>query len=407
MCCAASLLTPLPPLLAPCSGAPPKKARPEPGATSKAASNALDEAALLPAASAPAAVQRQQKATSRVGGEGKGRPEGRPGGKPGGAPGAAAGKLTKREADGDGGVKPTKSERASKGGGDKAAAKQAGSERPAKKETGERPPKKEVGERPVKKEAAPAERPAPIERPAKKERPDKGAAKPRSQPLANGRPAKPAAAAGGGKAAAAAVKQEAQQEHAGSNPTSMQREGGGAAAAEQRQQQATSPAQPAAPAVKAEPKLELKAEQGSSGLGTPVEVLLAHDEPAQAVGELVVAMYSGHSELWEAVRTRFAGGCRPARAPGAREWVQPEAGGWMLCQLVRLVRHVVQRASPVTMRPRHLLSAPQSACPRAGRAPPRCCAWCIRTRTATGCCCSPRRPGSCSSAPCASWWCRR
>lgn len=279
-----------------CSGAPAKKQRPEP--PSKAASNVLDEAVALPAAP-PQLAQRQQKATSRKNSEGRPQAEGRPAGKP--ASSAAAGRPAKREA--DGGAKPTKSERggkeASRGGADKATAKAAAAERAAKKEAA-------AAERPAKKEAGAGKAAAAGAR----DKADKPA-KPRPQAVANGRPAKPAPGGAGKPAAAAkapplgpaaALKQAAQQEHAGSTPTSQQLEGA-AAGAELRAQQATS--RPAA--AKAEPRVELKAAQGSSNLGTQVEAQPAPGEPARAVGELVLSSFRGHAELWEALRARFAG----------------------------------------------------------------------------------------------------
>jgi hypothetical protein len=63
----------------------------------------------------------------------------------------------------------------------------------------------------------------------------------------------------------------------------------------------------AAVGIKTEPSGGV--ERGSGNLGTPVEVLLSAAEPALAVGEVVVTMYRGHTELWEAVRARFAGEC--------------------------------------------------------------------------------------------------
>ncbi len=52
----------------------------------------------------------------------------------------------------------------------------------------------------------------------------------------------------------------------------------------------------------------MRGEEGSGSVGTPVEVLLGPSQPAQPVGHLVVAMYGGQAELWEAVRSSFSGG---------------------------------------------------------------------------------------------------
>lgn len=250
--------------------------------------------------------------------------------------------------------KPTATERkkeAAFGSGSKDAAdggqavKKEATERPRKKEAAAtvRPPKKEpaAAERPVKKDAAAvskkeaaaasekeeagerlgarlaasgdqaAKGAAAADRQARKEATAgsvKGAgdklSKPRPQPDANGRPAKPAAAQRAGQAAkaAAAVKQEQQQEHAGSNPSSLQREGGTAGDARQQQQQITSPPRPAP--IKAEPG----SGAGRASVGTPVEVLAAPSGPASHVGELPVVLYNNHDELWKALRSDFGGG---------------------------------------------------------------------------------------------------
>lgn len=68
-------------------------------------------------------------------------------------------------------------------------------------------------------------------------------------------------------------------------------------------------------------------------MATPVEVLVAPAEAALSVGEISVAMYQGHGELLEAVRTRFAD-----RMPGgesgakARLVYQDVEGDWLLLQ---------------------------------------------------------------------------
>jgi hypothetical protein len=234
----------------------------------------------------------------------------------------------------------------------------AAADRPLKKEAAapERLLKKEAAapERPLKKEAATAARSlkgaAAAERPLKKEatavskkeavgqRPGKRVASAADQVAkelsASDQPAKKEAAVVSTKATAdtlikpsaetrakirrwvdkaierafVGLKPEQQQEHAGSNPSSMQLEGGDA----RQQQQISSPPRPAA--SKAEPGNE----GGSTSTGTPVELLAAPDGPASHVGELAVALYSGHGELWEALQSRFGGALPPVwRAPPA------------------------------------------------------------------------------------------
>ena len=206
------------------------------------------------------------------------------------AAGAAANPGKREGGAASGGDAGKASRAAAKDGAEKAPPKQTGAAgRPGKKEgaTGERPGRKEAA---FKANAAPADKPVRV----------------KVQGEAAGRPAKPMAAVTKVPAPKPAlVKQEQQQEHAGSNPSSAHCEGGPSAAGEQRHlQQATSPAQPTA-ALKAQPAN--RGEAGSTSIGTPVELLLAPAEAAQHMGELVVTMYSGHGELWEAVRSQFAG----------------------------------------------------------------------------------------------------
>lgn len=222
------------------------------------------------------------------------------------------------------GVKVSKADKA---GG---AGKPGTGERSVKREPGARPAKKEQlgagwagGEKPSKARAPPAAAPAPAA----------AAAAPAEASVRQA--GKPAPAP---KSALAAIKAEQQQERAGSNPTSLQRDGG----AEQQQQrhalqQATSRPAAAATAPPAAAKQEPRPgagpagaaaaagaagsalpDQGSTELSTPVELLLAPAEPAQPMGELVVSVYRGHSELREALMTRFAGGPAEGEDEGFR-----------------------------------------------------------------------------------------
>lgn len=260
-------------------------------------------------------VQQQPKLDSgRPNAEGRPRPDGKPRSKPAMAAAGAAANPGKREGGAASGGDAGKASRAAaKDGAEKAPPKQTGAAgRPGKKEgaTGERPGRKEAA---FKANAAPADKPVRV----------------KVQGEAAGRPAKPMAAVTKVPAPKPAlVKQEQQQEHAGSNPSSAHCEGGPSAAGEQRHlQQATSPAQPTA-ALKAQPANG--GEAGSTSIGTPVELLLAPAEAAQHMGELVVTMYSGHGELWEAVRSQFADQLPSDRR--SRLVYQDVDGDWLLLQ---------------------------------------------------------------------------
>lgn len=290
--------------------------------------------------------QRQPKpktdSNSRLNGEGKPRSEAKPGSKagekgskPAAATTAAAAAATGKPAASAPASKPTAAAArpAKQEGGagaeggklagkaDRGAAKAGAGERQVKRDAGARPVKREKKEEQAGAGRAAGDKPSkPRAQQAQQAQrgQEAGAAAAAAITAAEGeagsRPAKPTAP----KSALAAVKAEAAQEHAGSNPTSLQREGGGPASAAAAQQQATSRAARQQD-VKQGPRQEGRAGaappgQARTDAGTPVELLLSPADAAQPLGELVVAQYGGHSELWEALRARFAGGgCRPAR----------------------------------------------------------------------------------------------
>ncbi|KAI3428785.1 hypothetical protein D9Q98_007605 [Chlorella vulgaris] len=383
------------------------------GPAGKAAANGADASAGRLTQQPPQQQTKPKPGPSRLSGD-RARSDATAANKPSvpaaAAAAAAAGRPGKREgaAAGSEASKPGRAKEAGKGVADKAGNKQAAGERLMKKEAavkkelgaaaaGAAGSKREAAERPVKKEPAAGSKVGAVAAAAAA---DKPAAKAKGQAEANGRPAKPAAAkpaaakpaaakpaaakpaaakpAGQAAKLAAAVKQEQQQEHAGSNPSSMHRDGGLANSGEQRQQhqQVTSPARPAAhkselaaaaaaaaggspgPAA-AGPGAAVRGEEGSGSVGTPVEVLLGPSEPAQPVGHLVVAMYGGQAELWEAVRSSFSDKLPSGKA---RLVYQDADGDWLLLQpeapwhlFTRSVRKLVVTAASAPPAPEQQL----------------------------------------------------